>query len=120
MPDRAPRACGFHGCPLLRPCVKHGVHPRRDLRDALKKHESVVLYRGARWDRLRLAQLNKAPLCEKCQKTSHVIPATVVDHIKPHRGDTALFFDAGNLQSLCKPCHDRKTADEVFGHKRPA
>lgn len=36
-----------------------------------------------------------------------VVAATVVDHIKPHRGDRALAFDPDNLQSLCKPCHDR-------------
>ncbi len=38
--------------------------------------------------------------------------ATVVDHIKPHKGDERLFFDINNLQPLCKPCHDRKTAKE--------
>jgi len=31
----------------------------------------------------------------------------VADHITPHRGDEFLFWDAGNLQCLCKPCHDR-------------
>ncbi|MEP2204764.1 MAG: HNH endonuclease signature motif containing protein [Tateyamaria sp.] len=34
-------------------------------------------------------------------------PATVVDHIIPHRGDEALFNDRNNLQSLCTPCHSR-------------
>lgn len=32
----------------------------------------------------------------------------IADHIKPHRGDRALFFDATNLQCLCKACHDSK------------
>ena len=30
----------------------------------------------------------------------------VADHVVPHRGDERLFFDLGNLQTLCKPCHD--------------
>ncbi|MFG1256325.1 HNH endonuclease signature motif containing protein [Xanthobacter flavus] len=30
----------------------------------------------------------------------------VCDHVRPHRGDPALFWDEGNLQTLCKPCHD--------------
>lgn len=30
----------------------------------------------------------------------------MVDHKLPHRGNSALFFDAGNLQSLAKKCHD--------------
>jgi 5-methylcytosine-specific restriction endonuclease McrA len=37
----------------------------------------------------------------------------VCDHIKPHRGKEELFWDEGNLQTLCKPCHDSlKQAEE--------
>lgn len=42
-----------------------------------------------------------------CLETDVVEVATVVDHVVPHRGDVDLFFDATNLQSLCKPHHDR-------------
>ena len=31
--------------------------------------------------------------------------ASVVDHIKPHKGDEGLFWDTKNLQSLCSICH---------------
>lgn len=41
-----------------------------------------------------------------------VVGATVVDHIKPHKGDEKIFFDANNLQSLCKPCHDSHKAKQ--------
>ena len=34
-------------------------------------------------------------------------PATLVDHIIPHKGDQALFWDWRNWQSLCTPCHNR-------------
>lgn len=34
------------------------------------------------------------------------VPADTVDHIRPHRGDPVLFWDYGNLQSVCKACHD--------------
>lgn len=34
-------------------------------------------------------------------------PELVADHIIPHRGDEAKFWDEGNLQCLCKTCHDR-------------
>lgn len=40
------------------------------------------------------------------------VRATVVDHIKPHRGDQRLFWDEDNWQALCKECHDRKTLTE--------
>ena len=36
----------------------------------------------------------------------------MVDHIIPHKGNLELFWDEDNLQALCKPCHDRKTAKE--------
>lgn len=49
-----------------------------------------------------------------------VTAATEVDHIVPHRGDERLFRDEKNLQSLCRPCHSRKTAveDGGFGNYR--
>ena len=59
---------------------------------------------------LRTMQLRKQPLCETCKKEGRVTVAKDVDHIKPHRGNWSLFADPENLQSLCKPCHSRKTA----------
>jgi 5-methylcytosine-specific restriction protein A len=44
--------------------------------------------------------------------------ANVVDHIKPHKGDQALFWCRDNWQSLCKRCHDYKTATEDGGFGR--
>ena len=38
--------------------------------------------------------------------------ATVVDHIKPHRGDKKLFWDRGNWQPLCEHHHNVKTMTE--------
>ena len=42
-------------------------------------------------------------MCEALGKT---VPANVVDHVKPHKGNEVLFFNPLNLQSLCKSCHD--------------
>lgn len=64
------------------------------------------LYRTARWQRLREAQLATEPLCRFCLAIEDVTEATVCDHVKPHKGDEALFYDPNNLQSLCAPCHD--------------
>lgn len=62
------------------------------------------LYSTVRWHKLRAVQLNKEPLCRFCKPV--ITAATVVDHIKPHRGDENLFYKSDNLQSLCKRCHD--------------
>ena len=59
---------------------------------------------GAKWRKLSKAWRRDHPLCAKCGR-----PGQVVDHIQPHRGDPALFWDRDNLQTLCKPCHDKKT-----------
>lgn len=68
------------------------------------------LYHSRRWRRMRAAQLTAEPLCRFCRDRDDVTVATVADHIKPHRGDEALFWDPSNLQSLCAPCHDRDKA----------
>lgn len=65
------------------------------------------VYKTARWLAMRLAQLRDEPLCRYCKQMGRVVAATTVDHIRPHRGDRKLAFDPYNLQSLCKPCHDR-------------
>jgi 5-methylcytosine-specific restriction endonuclease McrA len=63
-------------------------------------------YNTKRWKDLRKCQLAKYPLCEMCKQQGKVEPATIADHIKPHKGDKSLFFSSVNLQSLCKSHHD--------------
>jgi 5-methylcytosine-specific restriction protein A len=41
-----------------------------------------------------------------CTQQGKSIAATVVDHVVPHRGDMALFWDPKNRQSLCDTCHN--------------
>jgi 5-methylcytosine-specific restriction enzyme A len=53
-----------------------------------------------------------------CERDGRVTAASVVDHITPHRGDPALFWQAGNHQSLCASCHNsRKQAEESRGYQ---
>lgn len=74
------------------------------------------LYKTSRWRKLRARQLDHAPLCSMCAALGRTEAATIVDHIKPHRGEPGLFWDMANLQSLCVPCHDRhKQAQERSG-----
>jgi len=47
------------------------------------------------------------------------VAATDVDHIVPHCGDMALFWDVLNWQPLCEACHGRKTAREDGGFGNP-
>jgi len=69
-----------------------------------------------RWLKARASYLLSHPLCVYCEKLKRVTAATVVDHIVPHRGDQALFWDKSNWQSLCKPHHDAaKQAEDQAG-----
>jgi 5-methylcytosine-specific restriction endonuclease McrA len=44
----------------------------------------------------------------------------VCDHKRPHRGDETLFWDQGNLQTLCKSCHVgmKQREEQVSLHER--
>jgi len=65
-------------------------------------------YKTARWQRLRWQCLVRDLFtCRMCgwlggNDTSQL----VADHVRPHRGRAADFWDLGNLQCLCKACHD--------------
>lgn len=61
---------------------------------------------GSRWQKARATFLREHPLCRMHMELGRVVPATVVDHIDPHRGDQSKFWDKGNWQPLCKLCHD--------------
>lgn len=64
----------------------------------------------AQWRAIRVAQLERFPLCAYCGQ-----PANEVDHID---GDTSRNLIGIDLQSLCKPCHSRKTAQAVNDARR--
>jgi 5-methylcytosine-specific restriction enzyme A len=71
----------------------------------LAKTDWIGFYRTAFWLRRRKLQLNAHPLCRMCASRGVVTPATVADHVQPHKGDWNLFA-LGDLQSLCAACHN--------------
>jgi 5-methylcytosine-specific restriction protein A len=79
-------------------------------------------YSTARWQVLRWSILVRDMFtCQRpaCRALVGDTSQLVADHIVPHRGDPALFWDPANLQTLCKPCHDGlKQAEERRGPPR--
>ena len=63
-----------------------------------------------KWRKARETWLTKEPLCVSCKAMGRVTPASVVGHITPHRGDSKLFWNTSNWQSLCEKCHNSKTS----------
>ena len=61
---------------------------------------------NARWQKARATYLRSHPMCVMHEARGLLVAAEVVDHIVPHKGDSNLFWDQTNWQSLCKHCHD--------------
>ena len=124
MPQAAKKPCKQPGCAAVVDngyCPAH-AHVQAQRRRQYDRDRGNSCERGydAQWRKLRTLHLNAHPLCVHCRAKGIITAATEVDHITPHRGDFALRIDPANLQSLCKPCHSRKTAteDRGLGHAR--
>lgn len=74
----------------------------RDTRSE-RAQEYRHLYNTTRWRKLRGWHLAANPLCVMCLPRTQA--ATVVDHVREHKGEVELFFDPLNLQSLCTVHH---------------
>ena len=82
--------------------------PCRQASDKLRGNSAERGYTW-RWRKASKAFLAANPSCVECLQQHIATPATVVDHIVPHRGDDELFWQESNWQPLCKPHHDAKT-----------
>lgn len=106
MPWSAPKHCPnghppYTGksCPLCRPAQRAAADKRRP----------SARERGytSKWQAARAAFLAVHRYCVRCSA-----PATVVDHIVPHRGDDRLFWDRANWQPMCASCHSSAKQSE--------
>jgi 5-methylcytosine-specific restriction protein A len=115
MPTGAPKICAKSGCFAL--ATKHHrceAHQPKQTHGWSKEYDSKRGNRHQRgytskWDRASKNYLKANPLCTECYKNGKRKPATLVDHIEPHKGDQVLFWKISNWQGLCVPCHARKT-----------
>src|SRR5262245_460061 len=74
-----------------------------------RQHAWMWMYSTRVWKQRRKQQRVKQPLCEECLRHGHVREARVAHHVVPHKGNWDLFC-TGDLESLCKQCHDAHTA----------
>jgi len=116
MPRAALKPCCVAGCKNItssRYCEQHQNHG--------DKQRATSYERGydSRWRKVRLVYLRSNPLCVICSTEGRLTAANVIDHIKPHKGNDALFWDELNWQALCESCHNRKTLTEDMGSWTP-
>lgn len=122
MPTAPKRPCSHPGCRKLvsgDACCDEHRREKQKQQDAKRGSAHARGY-DSKWRQARVGYLRKHPLCVHCQQEQppRLVPATVVDHVVPHKGDKALFWDSSNWQPLCKRHHDIKTATEDGGFGR--
>ena len=113
MPRRPKSICSYPGCgQLVDKPGRCDRHPKRTRKHSDERRGTAAQRGyGRTWQKARAVYLQEHPLCVECQREGRVTPATVVDHIVPHRGNQELFWDVeGNWQSLCAAHHNAKTA----------
>jgi len=79
--------------------------------DAFKgmSNSNRSIYNSTRWRKLRAIVLKRQPICTMCQAKHRYTTANVVDHVLPiNKGGFA--WELSNLQALCTPCHNSKSA----------
>jgi len=106
-----------------RPPVHSPHRPRRDYREEAisrqQRPEQVdidAIRHTMRWQKVRKYYLASYPLCADPygvhQREQRIEAASQVDHVIPLASRPDLAYDWTNLQSLCVPCHARKSMQE--------
>lgn len=110
MPTRAPRLCkcGHRVASGVRcPCERKADAERKARFDKRRPSAAARGYDGE-WREASKRFLREHRFCRRCGRV-----ATLVDHIRPHRGDRSIFWDRNNWQALCTSCHSSgKQRDE--------
>ena len=108
MPSAPRQPCSLPGCKRLTKGGRCDLHRAEYERDRYY-HIGHRLYSTRAWKNLRASVIDAEPVCRLCDRL-----ATSVDHIVPHHGDRARFFDPDNLQPLCRWCHAAKSRQEML------
>lgn len=89
-PKKLLKPCKYLGCPKLTVDKYYDEH-----KDFCVKERLTVTERGydSKWRTVRNKFFKFNPLCVRCKEEGRLIKATVVDHVKSHRGDKKLFGD---------------------------
>jgi 5-methylcytosine-specific restriction enzyme A len=85
--------------------------------------KSTAFYKSKEWRVLsNKVYIKQKGMCQECLKNKRMVTGTVdkngkfkrniVDHIIPIKVDWSKRLDESNLQVLCLPCHNKKTAED--------
>jgi 5-methylcytosine-specific restriction enzyme A len=105
------KLCNYPGCKSV--ISSGGYCPEH--RPEAKPNPGKKFLDSSAWKKMRLAKITETPWCEVCDG-----PATDVDHILPRHSHPELSLAWGNLQSLCRSCHSKKTENDEKRSRRSA
>jgi 5-methylcytosine-specific restriction protein A len=119
------RPCKWPGCPAIvirgvGYCTAHQSRGQRQEVDRTRDYDAgrdpraVAFYRSRAWLTIRRQVLSDDPVCAQCR----IRFARAVDHVVPLLVDWSRRLDRANLQGLCDPCHNAKTASERVATRR--
>lgn len=107
--------CPEFASPGFARCVEHAKQHNSEQNKYYAERTTgkvTGLYKGKKWQGTRRAILRRDRYtCQACKRFGNE-----VDHVVP-LADGGKPYAPSNLQTLCKPCHSRKTALEV-GYRR--
>lgn len=81
---------------------------RAELNAAYDARRGSARKRGyvGQWDLASAVFKRKHPLCLGCEAVGRVVATEVTDHVEPHRGDMAKFWNGELWQPACRWHHD--------------
>jgi 5-methylcytosine-specific restriction endonuclease McrA len=90
--------------PMMPPTFRpKGRQSRQEQNTDYDRRRGSARERGydARWDRASLGFRQRNPLCLGCSAVGRTASTSVTDHVIPHRGDMAIFWDREQWQPAC-------------------
>jgi len=110
------KICGKHGIynAIESPqCPKCKKVSNKTYDNTMRAKDRTKIYNSRQWKNIRVKALVRDEfMCVMCRANGIDTKAEEVDHILELQDRQDLAFDLDNLQSLCKPCHSKKTAKE--------
>lgn len=95
--------------PTLKPAIStlapliHAPHEVRHVRTDAGRH----WYKTREWKRVRLRVFARDHYtCKRCHRMHIDTSLLVAHHVSAHKGNEKRFWDEGNLETVCKECHD--------------
>lgn len=108
-------------------CPKHGIYnaiespqcpkckkvSNKTYDTTMRAKDRSKIYNSKKWKDVRVKALVRDEfMCVSCRKNNIDTQAEEVDHIIELQDRIDLAFELDNTQSLCRPCHSKKTHEE--------